>query len=220
MEHADPEQTKTPAHEETYRRLRDMVMFGELEPGQKVTIQGLIADLGAGMTPVREALRRLGSEGALERHGNRRVSVPLLTQAQLAELEFARLALEPKLAALALARMTSAQIDAVEALDAALDVAIKAGDVRGYLAGNYRFHFAIYAAAEAPILLSLTQSLWLRFGPSLRVFMAEGEVGAGPDHHKAAIAALRTGDEQALDHAIRADIEQGLSRVRREQGAG
>ena len=56
---------KIPTHEVTYARLRDMILFGLLEPGAPVTIQGLINDLGAGMTPVREALRRLAAEGAL-----------------------------------------------------------------------------------------------------------------------------------------------------------
>ena len=40
---------KVPSHELTYVRLRDMVLFGALAPGQPVTIQGLITDLGAGM---------------------------------------------------------------------------------------------------------------------------------------------------------------------------
>ena len=53
---------KIPTHEITYARLRDMILFGLLEPGAPVTIQGLINDLGAGMTPVREALRRLAAE--------------------------------------------------------------------------------------------------------------------------------------------------------------
>ena len=51
-----------PTHELVYRQLRDMVLFGELLPGQAVTIQGLIQHLSAGMTPVREALRRLIAE--------------------------------------------------------------------------------------------------------------------------------------------------------------
>ena len=50
---------KPPAHELVYRRLREMILCGELEPGQAITIQGLVATLGAGMTPVREAIRRL-----------------------------------------------------------------------------------------------------------------------------------------------------------------
>ncbi|GAB4267373.1 MAG: GntR family transcriptional regulator [Pararhodobacter sp.] len=204
---------KLPEHEATYRRLRDMTLFGELEPGQRVTIQGIIATLGAGMTPVREAIRRLTAEGALILHENRRISVPRLTGPQLEELAFARLALEPKLAELALARITREQIDALEAIDIALDGAMERGDIPGYLLGNYRFHFGLYEAAGAPILLSLTQSLWLRFGPSLRVVMITG--GAkGPDMHKEALAALRTGDAGALSAAMAGDIAQGIERVR------
>lgn len=63
----DADTRKIPSHEVTYARLRDMILFGHLAPGQPVTIQGLIADLGAGMTPVREAIRRLTAEGALFR---------------------------------------------------------------------------------------------------------------------------------------------------------
>ena len=214
----DSPAAKLPEHEATYRRLRDMAMFGELAPGQKVTLQGITASLGAGMTPVREAIRRLTAEGALILHENRRVSVPRLAPGQVDELAFARLALEPRLAELAMAQTTVADIDRLEALDQSIDAAIGAGDMRGYLAGNYRFHFALYDLARAAILLSLTQSLWLRFGPSLRVVMTTGG-GLGPDLHKAALTALRAGDSAALAGAIADDIRQGVERVRTEMQA-
>ena len=101
---------KVPSHELTYVRLRDMVLFGTLAPGQPVTIQGLISDLGAGMTPVREAIRRLTAEGALEPQGNRRVTVPRLEPGVLDQLAYARLTIEPRLAELAAANLTPALI--------------------------------------------------------------------------------------------------------------
>ncbi|MCL4676447.1 MAG: GntR family transcriptional regulator, partial [Pararhodobacter sp.] len=165
---------KLPEHEATYRRLRDKMMFGDLAPGQKITLQGITADIGAGMTPVREAIRRLTAEGALTLHENRRISVARLTLSQLDELAFVRLSLEPELARRALTRMSVADIDTLALVDAAIDRAIGAGDVQGYLTGNYRFHFALYEAADAPVLLALTASLWLRFGPSLRVVVESG----------------------------------------------
>lgn len=204
---------KLPEHEATYRRLRDKMMFGDLAPGQKVTLQGITADLGAGMTPVREAIRRLTAEGALTLHENRRISVARLTLSQLDELAFVRLSLEPELARRALDRMSPAAIDALALVDAAIDKAIGAGDVQGYLAGNYRFHFALYEAADAPILLSLTASLWLRFGPSLRVVVESGG-SIGPDRHKDALSAMRDGDALRLEAAIKADIVQGIDMVR------
>ena len=205
---------KLPEHEATYRRLRDMMMFGNLAPGQKVTLQGITADLQAGMTPVREAVRRLTAEGALTLHENRRISVPYLTLSQLDELAYARLALEPKLAERALPNMTHADIDALAVIDANIDKAIGAGDVQGYLTGNYQFHFALYQLAAAPIWLSLTASLWLRFGPSLRVMIESGS-SIGPDLHKDALSAMRDGDAERLGAAIRDDIMQGITHLRR-----
>lgn len=206
---------KLPEHEATYRRLRDMVLFGDMVPGQKVTIQGITRSLEAGMTPVREAIRRLTAEGALELHENRRVSVPRLAPSQLDEVAFARLALEPQLAMAAMARMQPSDIEKFARIDAEIDAAIAAMDVHGYLAGNFRFHFGIYELAAAPILLSLTQSLWLRFGPSLRLVI-ESEASIGPDRHRDAMAAMRAGDARALSEAIEADIAQGMERVRAE----
>lgn len=204
---------KVPSHEVTYCRLRDMILFGQLAPGQAVTIQGLTATLGAGMTPVREAIRRLTAEGALDLQDNRRVSVPVLTEGQMDELAFARLTLEPRLAELACPRMTGTDIAALEQIDAEVNAAIRTGDVARYLHGNYRFHFAIYDRAGAPILLAIVQSLWLRFGPSLRVVCGRQGTSNLPDRHEEALAAMRAGDAPALADAIAEDIRQGISQV-------
>lgn len=202
---------KIPTHELTYARLRDQVLFGDLAPGQPVTIQGLTAEMAAGMTPVREAIRRLAAEGALFPQGNRRVAVPRLTLADLEQVAFARLTIEPRLAELAV--VTPALITELERLDALVDAAIAAGNVHDYLQNNHAFHFALYEAAGAGVLLDMARSLWLRFGPSLRV-VTSGGAASQPDSHKEAIAALRAGDAAAVAAAMRQDIAQGVEHVR------
>lgn len=210
----DGDTRKIPTHEVTYARLRDMILFGHLEPGQPVTIQGLIRDLGAGMTPVREAIRRLTAEGALLPQGNRRVAVPALTEGLLDQLAFARLTIEPRLAELAGAALTPALIDRLERIDDAIDGAIRAGDIPAYLEGNHAFHFALYEASDAGVLVDMARSLWLRFGPSLRVVCARFGAAELPDRHEEALAAMRAGDAAALGRAIERDIQQGLDQVR------
>nr|WP_114284076.1 GntR family transcriptional regulator [Candidatus Halocynthiibacter alkanivorans] len=205
---------KLPTHEVIYRQIREMILFGELTPGQAVTIQGLIELLGAGMTPVREAIRRLTAEGALEFQGNRRVCVPELTLSQLEELAFARLSVEPHLAYLAAKRMSSAEIVKLTEIDNALNTAISKGDVRGYLEHNYRFHAALYEISEAKILLSIANMLWLRIGPSLRVVCGRFGTSNLPDMHEEALLAMRSGDAEAVARAIKADIQQGVKQVR------
>ncbi|MEY3308533.1 MAG: hypothetical protein RLZZ413_2571 [Pseudomonadota bacterium] len=211
---------KIPTHEVTYARLRDMVLFGHLQPGQPVTIQGLISDLDAGMTPVREAIRRLIAEGALTLQGNRRVVVPHLTADLLDQVAFARLTIEPRLAELAAPRLTDAIIARLDMLDQGVDRAIRAGDVPGYLAGNHRFHFTLYDASDAGVLLDMAQSLWLRFGPSLRVVCARSGTQSLPDRHGEALAAMKAGDAKALSQAICNDIAQGVDQVRAALASG
>lgn len=214
------EDRKIPTHEVTYGRLRDMVLFGRLQPGQPVTIQGLIQDLSSGMTPVREAIRRLIAEGALTLQGNRRVVVPHLTVSALDQIAFGRRTIEPHLARLAGARASAQLIQRLEALDGSVDRAIRAGDVQGYLAGNHRFHFALYEASDAPVLTDIARSLWLRFGPSLRVVCAQAGTGDLSDQHSEALAALRAGDPEALARAMTRDIDQGIDQVRAALAAG
>ncbi|MBN2630016.1 MAG: GntR family transcriptional regulator [Rhodobacteraceae bacterium] len=204
---------KIPTHEITYARLRDMILFGHLEPGAAVTIQGLITELAAGMTPVREAIRRLTAEGALEPQGNRRVSVPILSQAMLEQVAFARLTIEPKLAEMAAQHMTPALIDRLQAIDTRVDAAIRAGDVPGYLESNHAFHFCLYEASGAPVLVDIARSMWLRFGPSLRVVCVRFGSDVLPDIHSEALAAMRSGDAIALRGAIARDIGQGIEQV-------
>jgi DNA-binding GntR family transcriptional regulator len=205
---------KIPNHEATYARLRDMILYGHLAPGQPVTIQGLTVDLGAGMTPVREAIRRLATEGALLLQGNRRVSVPRLTMPDLDQIAFARLAIEPRLAQLAAAHASPQLLARLEELDLEVDRAVLAGDIAAYLASNHAFHFALYAAAGAGVLLDMAQSLWLRFGPSLRVVTQLSGRASLPDSHKDIITALRAGDGAGAGAAMTRDIELGLAHVR------
>ncbi|MBN8631985.1 MAG: GntR family transcriptional regulator [Rhodobacterales bacterium] len=216
----DADSRKIPSHEVTYARLRDMILFGHLAPGAPVTIQGLIADLDAGMTPVREAIRRLTAEGALLPQGNRRVAVPELSAEMLEQVAFARLAIEPKLAELAAPKLTPAQIDRLEAIDGAVNRAIASGMLPDYLAANHAFHFALYEVADAPVLLDLARSLWLRAGPSLRAVIDRYGQEAAPDMHRAAIGAMRAGDAKTLARAIEQDIRQGIDHIRQALAEG
>jgi DNA-binding GntR family transcriptional regulator len=209
-----PDARKIPSHEIVYARLRDMILFGQLEPGQPVTIQGLVASLDVGMTPVREAIRRLTAEGALMPQGNRRVTVPDMTASMLDQVSIARLTLEPILVEKAGALMTPRLIAELAGLDEAVNLAIRTGDIPMYLESNHAFHFALYEASGAGVLVDMVRSLWLRFGPSLRVVCARvGTLGL-PDQHAEALAAMRAGDLPGLRRAMERDIAQGIDQVR------
>ncbi len=202
-----------PTHEVVYRRLRDMILFGELAPGQPVTIQGLVERLEVGMTPVREALRRLIAEGALVFQGNRRITVPVLDAAAVEELTPARVALEPQLARRAARRCGAEGVPRLRATDARRDAAIGQGAVTGYLVENRQFHTELNEIAGAPILTDLVEGLWLRFGPSLRVVCGQFGTRNLPDLHKAILDALEAGDAEAAAEAMEQDVRQGMEQI-------
>lgn len=204
---------KMPAHQQVYEQLRAMILFGDLAPGQAVTIQGLTETLGAGMTPVREALRRLISEGALTHQGNRRVTVPVLTPDCIDELNFIRKSLEPELARRATERLSEDDLSAIRRCDDDLNAAISMGDIGGYLTHNYRFHSMINERAEAPIMAATVDRLWLRFGPSLRVVCGRFGTSNLPDRHRDLLEAFASRDPDAAAVAMAGDVEQGMRQI-------
>jgi DNA-binding GntR family transcriptional regulator len=206
-------QQKVPAHETVYQRLRAQILFGEMAPGQAVTIQGLTESLNAGMTPVREAIRRLISDGALVFQDNRRVSVPALSGDDIEQIAFLRKTMESELARRAAGRMNATVLGQLDRVDKAVDRAILSGDVAGYLQRNYDFHALINARAKAPILTGLVDRLWLRFGPSLRVVCGRFGTQNLPDRHKDLLAALNAGDPAAAAHAMQLDVGQGMDLI-------
>ncbi|SLN27693.1 HTH-type transcriptional regulator McbR [Roseovarius albus] len=205
---------RLPAHEVVYRRLRDLILFGDLAPGQPVTIQGLTERLNTGMTPVREAIRRLTAESALEFQGNRRVCVPLLNADNISELILARQWLDPHLALRATERATLDDLEILTKIDSEHDKAISQGDLQSYLELNYKFHKRFYKIADAPILADLADGLWLRFGPSLRVVCGRMGTQNLPDKHKEVLDAMHARDAEAAARAIREDVIQGMEQVR------
>lgn len=206
--------TKRPEHETIYQTIKDMILFGEVVPGQPVTIHGLAETINTGVTPVREAIRRLTAEGALTTLENRRIAVPVMTTHRLDQIALVRQTVEPELARMATTLIDISMIDQLEQIDMRIDEAIQAGDIRSYLESNYRFHFMLYDAADAGILRRIADGLWLRVGPSLRVVCGRHGTTKLVDHHRAATSALRANDPEKVSAAIAEDIAQGLTFVR------
>src|SRR3954447_832999 len=77
-----------------YSVLRDRLMRGGFEPGQKLKIAELANALGTSAMPVREALNRLAAERAVEALPNRSMRVPSLSKDALHDLMETRFALE------------------------------------------------------------------------------------------------------------------------------
>src|SRR5579863_2608316 len=152
-----------------YEVLRDQLMRGSFEPGQKLKIAELAGAFGTSAMPVREALNRLAAERAVESLPNRSVRVPTLSKAALQDLREARFAVEGLAVERASRKMHAA---AIATLRGFVDAQSRTDDAHvseESAEQNRAFHFTIYRSAESNVLLPIIESLWLQCGPYLRI---------------------------------------------------
>ena len=77
-----PVSSRTTIQDGVYQQLRQALMNGQFNPAQSLTIAGLAETFGTSNMPVREALRRLAAENALEIASNGSARVPVVTAAR------------------------------------------------------------------------------------------------------------------------------------------
>lgn len=203
-------------HETVHAELRHRLIVGRIVPGIGLSTRGLAQELGVSQMPVREALGRLAAEGAVDIRSRRNVMVPPMTRDRFDDLLRCRLLLEPEAADRAFPCLDAARVARLREIDDALDRAMRGGDIQAYIESNFRFHFTIYRAHDFPILTRLIESLWLRFGPYMRVVYSRVGTVDLIDQHDRALAAIEAGDRTAFVRAIAADIEDGMGLIGRE----
>ena len=205
--------TKIPEHQSVYQQLHDMFLLGKVAPGQPLTIMGLADMLSVGMTPVREALRRLAAEKAVTTLDNRRIIVPELSLNDINDIYFLRFELETELARRAAKFIKKEHVGRLTELDNNIDKALESGDIEAYLEGNNQFHFTIYTIANSPVLFDTARSLWVRIGPNLRRVCGRYGTANLPDKHNELLQAFRAGDGRAASKAMHGDLQQSLALV-------
>jgi DNA-binding GntR family transcriptional regulator len=169
--------------------------------------------MGTSVMPVREALRRLTSEGALEPLSTGATRVPVFDLPKLQDLTEIRLCVESLAVRRAAHRITSEEFQALEQCNLEVQHAIDSNDLAAEAKANERFHFCIYRAAQSSELLRITEHLWLQMGPYLTWLLKQGHwpgrSGGGARafrHHKDIMRALRRHNAEEAEVALRADL--------------
>ena len=202
-------------HASVYRDLRRRFLTGQIMPDASLSTRGLAQQLGVSQTPVREALSRLAAEGAVQIRSKRRIGIPPMTPERFEDLLRCRLLLEPESARQALPHFDGARIRRLREIDARIDASLRSGDVVAYMESNYAFHFTLYAAHQLRTLNQLIETLWLQFGPYMRVVYGRYGTAKLVDQHQEAIKAIETADAEALMRAMREDIGDGMGLIGR-----
>lgn len=203
-------------YEVVYKKLFTAILTGQLEPGKAITIRGLAKELGVSPMPIRETIRRLIALGALEMTSTRRVIVARMTEERFHEILAIRTLLEPEISVRALTFIEKPTLKKLILIDAEIEHALKIGDADAYCIKNCEFHFTIYKAANSPIMLRLIESVWLQFGPFMRVIIGRLGTSYLVDQHAVAMTAIKERNESVLREAILSDIHDGMDRIAEE----
>ena len=204
-------------------RIEAAIIAGQLEPGAKLSEQGLAASLGVSRGPLREAIRRLEGRKLLERTPNIGVRVAQLSLRDLNEILQLREALEGMAARLAAANMSDAEIAELAKLleSHARQKSVQEG--KGYYqdSKDFDFHFRIVSATGNDRLIqTLTGDLYYL----LRVYRYRsstkpGRAKAALREHKAIVAALKKRDPDASEQAMRTHLRNARAYVEEQLAA-
>lgn len=196
--------------EKVYDQLRHKIIYGDILPGERVTLRNLAEQFGVSFIPVREALWQLETEKVIVIERNKFIRVSTLTPSEMSEILDIRLNLEAKVAERVCDTLAP---DLLPRLERRLkELEASTGSPRRYLIKNSEFHFAIYGAADMPIHLQLINQLWARIGPYLVIHAKETRaLGQTMRLHRAMFAALQTRNKKGLVQALRHDLREAAT---------
>jgi DNA-binding GntR family transcriptional regulator len=172
--------------------IRELVITGELPAGQQLRQRDLAQRFGVSQTPVREAMRRLESEGLVIGDTHRGFTVVMPDDGPVEENFQIRAALESLGASLAARKIDAAGLTALQQLNERMR-AVAEDDPR-YAELNREFHFTLYQYSRSPLLMSLMRLLWASLHGGPQVLRTHAESAR---QHDALLDALRAGDADA-----------------------
>jgi len=143
-----------------YDTIRDAILSGRYQPGQRLIADELAREVGVSRMPVREALHRLEATGLVTLMPHRAAVVNELSESEIIEIYHIRAVLDGLATRQAAPHLTKADYDRLNALLDEMAAAAKAKDLDRVLRVNRDFHQLIWQAAHSPRLHSLLENLY------------------------------------------------------------
>ena len=202
--------TRAPRHtlqDHVFRQLCELILNGEIAPGQLITIQTLADAFGVSAMPVREALQRLAAARALTVISGRSIGIPQLTRERLLDLRRVRMELESLAATWATPNIADTEIDRLQECIQTMEEAARSGDRKQYLRLSRTFHFTIYGAAGSDTLFAIIENVWLQISPYFHLLHASGNYFKANEQHELMLDAIRARDCAAVSLGVRNDID-------------
>lgn len=209
------------------QNLQRRITTGEFALGSTLPSQRELADsLGISRASLREAISTLEALGLVRSQAGRGVFVTYGARPEPADLPRAggaltpqalyelRYTLEPAWCSLAAARISSAEIDELERIEAAMEAALRVADLVGASERDLEFHIRLAEMSGSQGLVAAAHQFRDLIAHCLRLpFANASAIWAPADEHKRILAALTAGDPALAAEAMRAHLDAAANRV-------
>lgn len=206
--------------EAVYRETRWRILTGALPPSSPLNQAELALQFGVSPTPVREALRRLESEGLVTFVAHAMVLVSALDLREFDDLYAIRVRLDPYAGHLAAMNRTSEDIELLEQLLHPQPSAD--GQMHDRFETNRRFHRAVYSACGNKQLTAMLDQLWDRTERYRLILVANESDDSGKsllrqhsdDDHVAIASAVIEGEASRVEALLQGHVQRSHDTIR------
>jgi DNA-binding GntR family transcriptional regulator len=206
--------TRQPLHQLAIDRLRDLIVQGDLLPGERLNERMLCEHLGISRTPLREAIKLLATEGLVRLLPHRGAQVAPLEARSLADTLEVMGAMEALAGELACRRAGAAVITEIRALHDEMLARYAARDLAGYFRCNQAIHLKIVEAGGNPVLAGAYRQLNANvLRARYMANLSQERWDAAVREHEAIIAALEARDASRLTRLLREHLALKLAAV-------
>lgn len=197
-----------------YENIKQKILHFKYSPGDRINIREISREIGVSDIPIREALKKLESEGFIEFIQNRGARVMHFNADDFGEIYELRFELEALATQWATKHATEKDIDYLKQLTEEMDQCIEENNITKYGHLNTKFHNYLYSLCNSTILLETLNNLFARSVYSKSVFNLFPErLADSNQEHKDIISAIEDRDAELAAEIIRIQKRKGSARL-------
>jgi len=199
-----------------YQELRHKIITKQLQPGQRLPEVNIAVQMGVSRTPVREALRRLASEGLVMIIPNSGARLAAPTAREIEDTYLVRDRLESLAIGLAAERITERHLRRLEETLIEENRAVEEKDLETYLEVNEAFHKTIADASGNRVLSEYVENILARTNAYVVFYDPFYELSSFPsvEEHRAILNALRHHDVERSVELIQDHLKNSVQGLR------
>ena len=193
-----------------YRKLREAITFGELQPGERLVETAICKEYNLGRTPLREAIRRLQNDGYIDVVPNKGVTVKKLSLDDVANIWSIIALMEGYATELAVGKLNAEDVDALADYHEKMSGLTGSEEASGYVELNVAFHRLLTHGCENDYLIKTIEEFRAKIYRYrfLTVFNFGNQEQLNNDHQAIMDAIINNDPPYAIGQIVRRHIER------------